>query len=220
MHEDLRSQYSDRLGLLERLRSNLEQETKDALAALPHIDRVTFRVKGVDSFVAKAADPQNNPPYLDPLAEIEDQVAGRVIVFFLSDLLIVHERLAGSYSTIERSQRRPERDMEFGYESDHLICVIPPHLKPNGWEMRHDVPSTFELQIRTLFMHAYAEPQHDIGYKAAHDLPHEIRRELAWIAASAWGADQANERVRKWNEGRPTGDSSGPTHTGCSPSRH
>jgi hypothetical protein len=46
MREDLRSQYSDRLGLLERLRSNLEQETKDALAALPHIDRVTFRVKG------------------------------------------------------------------------------------------------------------------------------------------------------------------------------
>jgi len=167
MREDLRSRYSDRLGLLEQLRSNLEQETKEALAALPHMDRVTFRVKGVDSFVAKAADPKNDPPYQDPLTEIEDQVAGRVIVFFLGDLLTVHERLAGSYSTIERSQRRPQRDVEFGYESDHLICVIPPHLKPHGWDMRHDVPST--------------------GYKAARDLPHEIRRELAWIAASAWG---------------------------------
>jgi putative GTP pyrophosphokinase len=99
----------------------------------------------VDSFVAKAADPKNDPPYQDPLAEIEDQVAGRVIVFFLGDLVTVHERLAGSYSTIERSQRRPERDVEFGYESDHLVCVIPPHLKPSGWAKRHDMPSTFEL---------------------------------------------------------------------------
>jgi putative GTP pyrophosphokinase len=217
MREDLRSRYADRLGILEQLRSNLEQETKEALAALPHIDRVTFRVKGVDSFVAKAKDLKNDPPYQDPLAEIEDQVAGRVIVFFLSDLLIVHEHLAGTYSTIERSHRRPERDAEFGYESDHVICVIPPHLKPNGWNMRYDMPSTFELQMRTLLMHAYAEPQHDIGYKAARDLPREIRRELAWIASSAWGADQAYERVRKWNEGRPTGDSSGPAAVGRSP---
>jgi hypothetical protein len=37
--------------------------------------------------------------------------------------------------------------------------------------------STFELQIRTLFMHAYVEPQHDIGSKAARDLPREIRKE-------------------------------------------
>jgi putative GTP pyrophosphokinase len=219
MREDLRSRYSDRLSLLEELRSTLEEETKEALAALPHIDRVTFRVKGGDSFVAKAADPKNDPPYQDPLAEIEDQVAGRVIVFFLGDLVTVHERLAGSYSTIERSQRRPERDVEFGYESDHLVCVIPPHLKPSGWAKRHDMPSTFELQIRTLLMHAYAEPQHDIGYKAPRDLSHQIRRELAWIAASAWGADQAYERVRKWNEGCPVGDSSGPAPTGCSPAR-
>lgn len=142
-----------------------------------------------------------------------------MIVFFLGDLVTVHERLAGSYSTIERSQRRPERDVEFGYESDHLVCVIPPHLKPSGWAKRHDMPSTFELQIRTLLMHAYAEPQHDIGYKAPRDLSHQIRRELAWIAASAWGADQAYERVRKWNEGCPVGDSSGPAPTGCSPAR-
>jgi ppGpp synthetase/RelA/SpoT-type nucleotidyltranferase len=57
------------------------------------------------------------------------------------------------------------------------------------------MPSTFELQIRTLFMHAWAEPQHDMGYKAAQELTREIRRELAWIAASAWGADQAYDRV-------------------------
>lgn len=26
----------------------------------------------------------------------------------------------------------------------------------------------------------------------------DVKRQLAWIAASAWGADQAYERVRAW----------------------
>jgi ppGpp synthetase/RelA/SpoT-type nucleotidyltranferase len=61
------------------------------------------------------------------------------------------------------------------------------------WGARDDLPSTFELRVRTIFMHAYAEPQHNIGYKAASELPGQVRRELAWIAASAY------ERVRSWD---------------------
>jgi ppGpp synthetase/RelA/SpoT-type nucleotidyltranferase len=44
--------------------------------------------------------------------------------------------------------------------------------------------------------HAYAEPQHDLAYKPETPPSDEIRRELAWVAASSWGADQALERVR------------------------
>jgi ppGpp synthetase/RelA/SpoT-type nucleotidyltranferase len=207
MHKELREEYLERLPLLEALRESLERETKDALSGYPHVDRIGFRVKGVGSFVLKAEDPKNAPTYSEPLVEIEDQVAGRVIVFFSSDLSDVRGRLEATFTTVERAERHPPRDAEFGYESDHLICVIPPHLKPDGWTDREDVPSTFEIQIRTLFMHAYAEPQHDLAYKAADDLPREVRRELAWIAASAWGADRAYERVRAWSKKRaPGGD--------------
>jgi ppGpp synthetase/RelA/SpoT-type nucleotidyltranferase len=202
MREELRRRYLERSDLLEDLRTALERETRDALRGISNIDRVTFRVKGVDSFLEKALDPRNVPSYTDPFVEIEDQVAGRVIVFFRRDLASVHERLERTFSTVERSSRRPARDEEFGYESDHLICLIPPQLKPPGWDGRLDIPSTFELQIRTVFMHAYAEPQHDIGYKGAEELPRDIRRELAWIAASAWGADQAYERVSVWSTRR------------------
>lgn len=200
MPRQLRDAYADRLSLLEELRGSLERETREALSTAPHIDRISFRVKAVQSFVAKAEDPSNEPAYSDPLVEIEDQVAGRVIVFFLTDLNSVRQRLGETFNTVERVERRPERDAEFGYESDHMICIIPPHLKPEGWNDRSDVPSTFELQIRTLFMHAYAEPQHDIAYRAPEELPREVRKELAWIAASAWGADQAYERVRVWRD--------------------
>ncbi len=197
MPETLRQRYLGRSSLLESLKVNLERETNDSLVGLRHIDRVAFRVKELESFLKKATDPANDPAYEDPLVEIEDQVAGRVIVFFSSDLPIARQRLERTFNAIERHQRRPERDEEFGYESDHLICTIPPQVRPNGWAARQDVPETFELQIRTIFMHAYAEPQHDMQYKAARELSREMRRELAWIAASAWGADQAYERVRQ-----------------------
>lgn len=210
MHDELKQLYSERQFALEQLSRNLEDETREALKGLSHVDRVSFRAKSLDSFLVKAADPKNESLYRDPLTEIEDQVAGRVIVFFLSDRAAVRERLDGrTYNAVEGWTRAPERDAEFGYESDHIIFNIPPLLIPNGWNALQRMPTTFELQIRTIFMHAYAEPQHDIGYKGAEDLPKDVRRELGWIAASAWGADHAYERVREWEEERGRSTSAG-----------
>jgi putative GTP pyrophosphokinase len=197
MDDVLRQQYERRVGLLQSLEAALTAELTQCLAGLPHIDRLSFRVKSVGSFLRKVRDHGADAPYAAPLIEVEDQVAGRVIVFFLSDIRAVLDRLEGTFTSVEEQHRRPAPDAEFGYESEHLVCVIPPHVKPVGWDDRDDLPTTFELQVRTIFMHAWAEPQHDISYKSASDLPHDVRRELAWIAASAWGADQAYERVRQ-----------------------
>jgi putative GTP pyrophosphokinase len=196
MHEQLQAEYSRRFPALDALRAALEAEVRDALEGLPHIDRIGFRVKGLASFLKKATDPANAPPYKDPLVEIEDQVAGRVIVFFLGDLEKVAEKIETTFTTVEHSRRKPERDAEFGYESEHRVCLIPPHLRPADWPAQ-EMPTTFELQVRTIFMHAYAEPQHDFAYKSKEHLKPPMVRELAWIAASAWGADQAYERLRQ-----------------------
>ncbi len=196
MPDELRERYQQRRALLQQLGGKLEEATREALGSMPHIDRVSFRVKSVDSFMAKAA--QVDSLYENPLVEIEDQVAGRVIVFFLSDIDVVLQKLRGTFNAVEGVRKRPARDEEFSYESHHLVCTIPPHLEPVGFRELLDAPNTFELQVRTIFMHAYSEPQHDFAYKAAEDLPGNTRRELAWIAASAWGADQAYERVLKW----------------------
>lgn len=200
MHEKLRQNYEARIPILESLCEALESETFRAIQDVNHIDRVYFRVKDTVSFVKKALDPDNDPPYKDPLAEIEDQVAGRIIVFFREDLDLIMDRLRGTFNSIEFERRRPAADAEFGYETNHVICVVPPQVKTSDSEERNDLPETFELQIRTIFMHAYAEPQHNFGYKSVKDLPSDIRRELAWIGASAWGADQAYQRVFDWRK--------------------
>ena len=198
MREQLMEDYEARFPILERLSEALELATIRALENVDHIDQVYFRVKEAVSFVQKALDPDNEPPYEHPLAEIEDQVAGRIIVFFREDLDLVQDRLRGTFNSVEFERRRPPADAEFGYETNHVICVVPPQVKTNEWDALNDLPETFELQIRTIFMHAYAEPQHDFGYKSVQELPPDVRRELAWISASAWGADQAYQRVFDW----------------------
>jgi putative GTP pyrophosphokinase len=198
MVDELLENYESRLGLLNRLAINLEHETRETLNGLPHVDRVSYRVKSAKSFLEKAKDPKNIPPYKEPLVEIEDQVAGRVLVFFLDDMEAAISQLNNAFTKVESSRRRPQKDEEFGYESHHLICLIPPQVKPAEWNTLEDSPKTFELQVRTLFMHAWAEPQHDLAYKDPKDLPREIRRELSWIAASSWGADHAFSRIVEW----------------------
>lgn len=201
MPDALERAYRAREPLLGELSSALQREIQETLNGVGHIDRISFRVKAQASFIAKATDPDTEPPYSNPLVEIEDQVGGRVLVFFLQDLEPVADRLRGTFNTVERAHRRPRKDEEFGYESLHLVCMIPPHLTPPSWGSQSDMPATFELQIRTLFMHAWAEPQHDLAYKGPKDLPSDVRKEIAWVAASAWGADRALARVRERLEG-------------------
>ena len=196
---DLRSAYADRRPILEKLAQNLESATKAALDGIQHIDRICFRVKDQASFLRKAIAAESGVRYDEPLVEIEDQVAGRIIVFFLSDLDSVIHRLKATFTHVEQVHKQPERDAEFGYETHHFIFIIPPHLRPTGWEDLANHPNTFEMQVRTVFMHAYAEPQHDLAYKGTLELPPEIRREMAWIAASSWGCDKAYERVQEWS---------------------
>jgi ppGpp synthetase/RelA/SpoT-type nucleotidyltranferase len=73
--------------------------------------------------------------------------------------------------------------------------MISPDVQPGGWAELSERPTTFELQVRTLFMHAWAEPQHDIAYKAPVPLTHDEKRQLAWAASNAWGGDAIFEQV-------------------------
>ena len=191
MVDDLERAYRERIPALEEMKTSLEAGLVEALDGVAHVDRASFRVKTQESFASKARR------YQHPLTDIEDQVAGRVLVFFHSDIASVSQIVCSRWNVVEAVHKAPEKDAEFGYESRHHVFVIPEHLKSGIWNASDEMPTTFEVQIRTLFMHAWAEPQHDLGYKSSSDLSHDVRRQLAWIAASAWGADRAFEEVRR-----------------------
>jgi putative GTP pyrophosphokinase len=189
--------YKLRMGLLDALAQQLERHTLGTLSGIRRIDRLHFRAKTPDSFGRKsfALDADGQRKYQIPLEDIEDQVAGRVLVFFRRDIDIVVERLKTVFNRVEQSRKAPESHDAFAYESEHLVFIIPPSVFPQGWEELPARPTTFEMQVRTLFMHAWAEPQHDISYKAPVPLTEDEQRKLAWAASGAWGGDAIFEQV-------------------------
>jgi len=61
---------------------------------------------------------------------------------------------------------------------------------------RYEAPRFFELQIKTLFQHAWSEANHDLGYKSPGPLSQDQQRRLAYTAAQAWGADRVFNELR------------------------
>lgn len=198
--------FEPRRGMLKELARSLEARVEELLEAVPHVDRVSFRAKKPSSFAAKslATEEDGSRKYKHPLIEIEDQVAGRVLVFFRADMLAVLERLKPVFNAIEHTSKKPTDHRSFAYESDHLVCTIPIDLHPDGWEELDERPHTFELQVRTLAMHAWAEPEHDITYKPGSIVLEDERRKLAWAAASAWGIDEIFDQVTSAIDKRKT----------------
>jgi putative GTP pyrophosphokinase len=197
--------YRHRLPMLQDTANELDRLTRLVLEGYSHahIDRVAFRVKSLSGFVSKVRNRVAQPPYSEPLAQVEDQIGGRVLVFFEHDIDPVSQLLERTFVRVESRFHTPERDEEFGYQSHHLVCLIPDHAKTSSWSSEPSMPETFELQVRTLFMHAWAEPQHNLGYKSSGELTPDQRRLLAWVAASAWGADRGLEDA--WQDvGLPT----------------
>lgn len=192
---DLQEAYELRRPVLRQVAGRLEAELLEHFDGCPRIDRISFRVKGVNSFVEKSKR-DIKPPYDYPLAEIEDQIAGRILVLFTGDVANTVKHMNKLLTPVEYEHKRPTRYNEFDYESVHGVYTFPPPYLPPGWGEHEDMPQTFEMQVRTLFQHAYAESQHDLGYKPTAPVEDDIRRELAWIAAGCWGGDQALERVR------------------------
>lgn len=55
-----------------------------------------------------------------------------------------------------------------------------------------DFPKFFELQIKTIFQHAWAEAEHDSVYNQfSGSLNRDEKRLIAYVAAQAWGADNS-----------------------------
>lgn len=166
-----------------KLRDFLEELLKDS----KRIDRISVRAKSVSRFIGKCEKLNNDgtKKYSDPLTEIQDQIGARIVCFYRADVGRIEEEILKYLRPIEAKQISPESESEFGYFGKHFVLFLPDEVV-NG----EDSPVFFELQVKTLFQHAWSEAEHDLTYKPQRDLPPDINRKIAFTAAQAWGADQ------------------------------
>jgi putative GTP pyrophosphokinase len=177
--------------VLKPLAGALEDYLKDLLQGHERIDRISARPKAVSRFLDKAAKVEDGKTkYEDPLNQIQDQIGARVVCFYLDDVRIISKLVSDYFKYVELKDVVPEKESEFGYFGKHYISLFPKDVLKSDWPDEL-VPQFFELQIKTLFQHAWSEADHDLAYKPGdRPLNSDQNRRVAFTAAQAWGADR------------------------------
>ncbi len=140
--------------------------------------------------------------------DLTDLLGFRVICYFADDVDRIAEKIEGLF-VIDRENSIDKRRIleadQFGYLSLHYIC----QLSPDQAETKDLCGIRFEIQIRSVLQHAWAEINHDIGYKSSAGVPHSITRGFSRLAGLLEIADeqfaQFRDSVRKYeNESAET----------------
>lgn len=190
--------YEERFtSFLKRAAERLEGYIADLVKGLSGIDQVSARAKDPARFAEKAVrkDSDGQPKYRHPLVEIQDQLGARIVVFYEETIKTVISLVNDYFQAIEEQALVPESFWEFGYFGTHLVLALPSDVVPSDVDVA-DAPRFFELQIKTVFQHAWSQANHALGYKAPRELSGDQKRRLAFTAAQAWGADRVFQELQ------------------------
>lgn len=149
-----------------RAAEEFSQAVEDTLTdAGVNFDGVVARVKSWDSLAVKAQKRRadGSLSYPDPWRDIHDILGVRVTVLHSNEIPVVLDILGGEFNVLRSVDKAQETKVSggFGYGSHHLVVEVPPECE--GLEVYAGVD--FEVQIRTVLQHAWAEFEHDIRYK-------------------------------------------------------
>lgn len=166
--------------------------TNDAIL----VHSVTHRCKSRQSLDRKISRPDKN---YSSLADLTDISAIRITTYFAEDVDLVAKLIEQEFSidvsesVDKRVSEEPDR---FGYSSLHFIASFNP-VRSKLKEYRSFAKMRFEIQIRSILQHAWAEIEHDLGYKSSKGVPAIIRRQFARVAGLLELADSEFQSIRR-----------------------
>jgi hypothetical protein len=76
----------------------------------------------------------------------------------------------------------------------HVVMLLPQRIALTEYAAFANLKA--EIQTRSILQHAWAEIEHDLGYKTSHEVPRSIRRRFSRLAGLLELVDQEFERIR------------------------
>lgn len=140
------------------------------------------RVKAKDSFIIKT----KNEKYQNPLLQITDVIGVRIVVYTKSDVEIVSKLIEEEFD-IDTVNSMNKADImkvnEVGYLSVHYVAQLKgKHFEIPTFNKFKSENIKFEIQIRTVLQHAWAEIEHAHNYKYNGELPEFLKRKFNLLA--------------------------------------
>lgn len=183
------SWYSEKRPVYEQLSKKVESIIQEIIAdqGIP-IHAIYSRAKDVDSFAKKIEDPK----YTDPIVQITDFSGIRVITYVESDVEKVSKVLEAHFEIDPDNSIDKSKSLgvdKVGYRSIHYIAKLPSdRIKLPEYKKFSEM--VFEIQIRTILQHAWAEIEHDKDYKFSGELPNYLKRRFKVLAGVLELADR------------------------------
>lgn len=186
--------YASRRSLYDALASKVEEIIKEVLDAKGiEYHSVASRAKDLEKFRAKAAREQ----YANPIEQIKDMAGIRAIAYVESEALRIADLVATLFVIDPKHSADKGQILgvdRVGYRSIHYVAKLPPQ-RCKLPEYRRFSKLEFEIQVRTILQHAWAEIEHDRNYKFTGILPDEIQRRFAVLAGVLELADREFDQI-------------------------
>lgn len=175
------------------------------LASPSPINHRSSRIKRPESVVDKILRKESIfPDGLKPASvrKMNDAVAGRVAVYFVSNIPLIHREIVNSDVVEISPEQGPIAYLDTslykrlslqgcghgvkdsGYASVHYI------LRFRDGELPPDERPWWELQVRTLTEHVWAEIHHILGYKAEKNTVFAVRKTFQIISSHLLAVDE------------------------------
>ncbi|OTG98264.1 hypothetical protein B9T24_02650 [Acinetobacter sp. ANC 4654] len=156
---------------------------------------VPYRHKTKKSFMKKIEDKISEKAYTPE--SMTDLAGIRVITLIESDVQKVCDLIKTMFNvhdqdSVNKSEKLGEEKV--GYRSVHFVCDVG--------DIREQLPEfsaykefCFEIQVRTALEHAWAEIEHDRGYKLGGKLPSHLNRRFKLLSGLLESADLEFNRL-------------------------
>ena len=183
--EAILREYREQRPVFERLQTTVPEQIRSVFADTGIIvASIESRIKTEHSLAGKL---ELKGSKYGSLADITDIFGMRIITFYIDDVdkvASVVERLFDVDWENSVDKRKLHEIDSFGYMSLHYICRVP------------DCPYRFEIQMRTILQHAWANMNHDTGYKSGVEVPREYLRNMNRLAGMLELVDEQFSFIR------------------------
>lgn len=157
---------------------------------------VTYRIKKLKSYLNKI----KRKCYSHPIMDMTDFCGIRIICFYLSDLNKISQLIEDMFHVIEFPKELFElkHPDQFSYRSMHFI--VSPKEEGSFSDQYSSRGLRFEIQVRTVLMHAWADISHELIYKNEPSVSSKLKHDLNRLSATLELVDEQFEQLRKEKE--------------------